>query len=342
MSHAVVSRRVIVKPSKRGHIRAAHSPEARADAAASTRIEETATTRAYVKPRGFSPPPPLTPTTVAANVDDYYPYRARYSTTKPTMPLLPFAIIIGALACLCLCAFLFAPRERAPVYARLDNVSWTFEGQVCAYRTVRDEGWSLPSGARTVDSRAMQRTTREVVDRVEPHCWPIEQPVKVLSHHETSCFQQRVGWTEPREVYNHTEEVCYANGLCEEKDVYTKTERQPRYEEQCQFVPIYRTEWQTVDQCEQRTVWRTEPVIGTWWTFDVERCQHVKTVHLASQRGHVLADVDHAIAGTNQTYESRRWDYYLHFGGNITETVAVSASVYAVYRLRVGEIVLVP
>lgn len=354
----VVSRRVLVKADKVGHVRSVRSPSARADAATSLRVEETATTRAYVRQLGLSPPPPppmrsSTPPT-SPRVPHYYHHdpppvspiryddddhvvassRRRKDDADDAANIVVAAILVVALVALLVWASL-------PTYAVLDRVSWAFVGDVHALRLVTEEDWVLPDDAVDVlASVEQQRTTREVLDHTETLCRTEQHSTTTISHYEQQCREELTGWTDAREVYSHTEEVCYADDTCEEKDVYTKLPAEPIYGTRCKQVPIFVTVQTPREKCDLVKHMRVEPVMGTRWTYTAKRWVKARSVTFASLAGHTTDMVRDAL-GPDETYVGDGWRYHLHFD-NGTTVVEVDQSVYEAHVSLVGQTVRVP
>jgi len=305
----VVSRRIIIRGDKAGEVRPARSLAAAVDALEADAIEETATTRAYVRrspPRQEPPPPPpvfmvplepppppapvfmvpleppvsVPPVMVASAppLGEDAP-RARVSPpatprARPAEPRTPatdegcdpigcFFVVCVAVVVLAGIGSVFMPTRDVLVGA-----SWHVRAPVEERHLRHAEGWDLPADVVAVlaaDTR--QKGSRHVVDHYVDVCRAVTETQQVPDGVDTLCAPVQVGFTEPLEIYSHTEELCYDDGSCEEKDVYTKGPAQPIFQERCQMVERFRPVATTRQVCTPEPVMRAEPVMATYYTY---------------------------------------------------------------------------
>ena len=141
------------------------------------------------------------------------------------------AAIVGALI------FLFAPIKEV---ATVTDFSWSRSVAIEEFQTVRESGWSVPSGGRTYDTREEIRNYTQVLDHYETVTK--EKSRQVLDHYETYYTYSDNGngtFTE----HEHSSPVY-------KTEYYTETEEKPVYKQ----VPVYDTKyyyeidkWVTVD-----------------------------------------------------------------------------------------------
>lgn len=358
----LVSRRSVVKAHKVGEVRAADSAAAHVDAASASRVEETEDTRTYVRPLGLAPPQPLRralhydpppphpfdPTAMPVPSADNGPIVPRLTPESPRKIDLPPPydeyIFIGTLLLVILGVGWFAywahPREYPLV-----GVTCRFTGNVGELREVRDEGWSLPANATILTQDERQQSIRSVFSHHETHCYPVTHSRQVYSHTDMECALSIVSWTVPLEIYSHTDELCYDDGTCEEKDVYTKDPSKPIYADKCTPIERFRTETYVTDECKQRAVTRDEPVIRTYWTYLVTRWVVVRQVTLVRSKDEPCVVSDDELSPTER-YMTETWDYFIQLvvlsPSIIPEQIHVSKAVYDDYKKRVGEMVTFP
>ena len=354
MSRRVVSKRKILPNEKVGHVRPVQSLEVHVDTLQSTRIEETASTRTYVKPSApvpvgipIHPPPPPQNTVPSAPPMDidrsvHRPERLRKHAYRPSASSCHFDYVGVALLIVAILATAWGwSILMTPTIAVLDHVSWTFAGEVSESRIVTEEGWYLPADATPLQSVERQRSTRSVLDYERPVCDMITVPVQIFSHYDTRCSQVVTGSTPELEVFIETNEVCYDDGQCEEQDVYQKLPTQPIYQEVCEQVPVYITTWHPKEECTVERVMRDEPVMGTYWTYSILRWVPSRSVHFDSTDVDDVKRTDPSALMTHEQYASSTWSYYLYFDSHAI-TVKVPQHIYDKYVDRIGQEVEVP
>lgn len=323
----VVSRRIVRKAHKIGHMRTTVSPETADDTAQASRVEETPGTRSYIKTtRVPSAPVPSGPGAYGLDHrgggggdDDYdddddgredsFPVGERVCYIAGLILALLAVAYLGQLVMVVLVGVFTPP---LPLEDKLVDIGWTFRGRVSELRFVTEEGWTLPADAVPLQSETRQRSTRTVLDHEETHCETVRVPEEVVidyhtqcargivdwtaerevySHTETQCVRGIKGWTDELEVYSHTEELCYADGRCEEKDVYDRVAPEPIYGDLCEETDVYDT-WPAEpiygDVCEK------VPITQTVWT-PTEKCSVERVMR------------DDPVMGTWWTYTVHKW-----------------------------------
>ena len=144
--------------------------------------------------------------------------------------VLPLILIMAALVAGI--AFFLMPRSGS---GEISSKEWQRSVDIQEYRTLQEDGWSLPSDGRLI------RTARE-----------IQSYKDVLDHYETRTRQV------PESVFDGYEtRTSYSdNG----NGTYTETTTQ---------VPVYRTEYRT--ESYEEPIYRKEPVYGTRYYYEVDR-----------------------------------------------------------------------
>lgn len=297
----VVSKRVFIKPEKVGEVR-------------------------------LAPLPPQSPVLVVPSpvIIDDEPRRQSASESIDILPLMGIAgMVVAGIA-----IFVWVLMQpKAPRVAVLENVSWTFEGRVEERRLVVEETFGpVPREAMRIINTTTNkvRQWRTVVDRVDRVCTIHNESRRVVTHHVPVCTLERTGWTPAVEVYSHSEEVCYDDGVCEESDVYVEQPAQPILTEVCHSEPVYGLIWEPQERCRNEEVTHQEPVYGTATQYEIERWVPTRTVHAAE-----------AALAANERYSETQWNYYLHFASPVGR-VSVNETIYRAYRAQLGQAVLVP
>ncbi len=144
---------------------------------------------------------------------------------------------------------------------------------------------------------------------METKCKPVVEEYQELSS-EQQCEQEFKGY---EEIYSHTEEVCFADGKCENKDVYKKGN--PVYRKVCK--PVYYTRTRTVPRCEDVDVTRSEPVAGAYYQYDIEKWVDVKEVKLNYEED----TLESLNLPPGQKYSREEWKYYLHLADGTVYSV---------------------
>lgn len=137
------------------------------------------------------------------------------------------------LAFIALVAWWNSPRQ---VAATVSSGAWERAIEVQSYRTVREEGWDVPSGGRTLRSFRAVRDYRQVLDHYETRTRQVSERVQVGTRTYT-CGSRDLG-----------------NGHFEDK-----TCREPEYETRYH------------DETYREPIYRREPVYDTRFAYEIER-----------------------------------------------------------------------
>ncbi|HEX8319096.1 hypothetical protein [Longimicrobium sp.] len=159
--------------------------------------------------------------------------RMAASTAAPPRPKRRWKGPAFVLALLGAFGWCNSPKE---VTATVAEADWQRAIEVQEYRTVREEDWSLPSGARQLSSERAIRDYRQVLDHYETRTRQVSEKVQVGTRSFT-CGQRDMG-----------------NGYFED---ITCTE------------PEYETRSHTEEY--QEPIYRREPVYGTKYSYELER-----------------------------------------------------------------------
>lgn len=339
----VVSHKVFVKPHKIGEVRVVGDQGSQYDAATASRIEETPVSRAYVRGVGLAPPPPpplvpplplplsleqepLQSTPVAPPEEKFSPPSPSFEEKKSSNPRpqtdeelccgvmhkegLPYVGVFIFFLSMVLASFVFmeAPNRE---YV-LVGTSWTFQGKIATLRDVTHEGWTFPANAKIASSRMRPNGKRSVFDHVENVTREVVQTRQVLDFIENVCKDSITGYTPEREAYDHTEQLCYDDGTCEEKDVFAKIPSEPIYSRSCVDKPHFRTESYTYLIWEPKDVMREEDVMQWYYTYTIPEWVPVRSVSLDSARGDTVDQASADILEEDLLYVTRRWTYFAH------------------------------
>ena len=240
------------------------------------------------------------------------------------------------LACIGVILFSSVTRPRLVV-----GTSWSFSYDIEEKVRATREGWDLPSDGSLIEVISKEQRIkhlRTAVDHYETQC----VDVTVDRWHDnwtTVCATKLTGWTEPLEIYSHTEDVCYADGRCEEKDVYVKQPAEPIHKEECHQV---NSPWKSVEveqRCKQVPI--TIDVIerGDFYTYAAYVWQFKDKVE---KRG-VNLPLDLKLPLEPPLPESplvrhthAAWHYYLHLDNGkreaVTREVFVQAQIGQAYE----------
>lgn len=131
--------------------------------------------------------------------------------------------------------------------------SWSRSIVIEAYRTVTEEGWSIPFGGRQV--RSTQR---------------ISSYVSVLDHYDTEYYYESV--LDHYDTRQEGHQVQSGEYVCGERDLgngYSEDVMCPSYTTEYETVsePVYRQE----QRSRQVPVYRQDPIYSTWYTYDIEK-----------------------------------------------------------------------
>lgn len=134
-----------------------------------------------------------------------------------------------------------------PVSFTVNSKSWEYSIGIEELRTIKDDGWSLPSDARLLDKE-----------------WKVkEYDKKVFDHYETV----EVEVEHSKEVWDHDDvSIEYedeGNGAADEIEVRT---------------PIYRTEYWTETEETQEAVYRYEDIYDWYYYYEYDRWRQVRSI----------------------------------------------------------------
>lgn len=179
--------------------------------------------------------------------------------------------VVGGALLIFLLVWLFMPK---PVTLDVNELSWERSIDIEEERTIREEGWSIPTGGREVSNKEKVHSHEKVIDRYET---VIEQKSRqVIDHYETVTEQKS------REVIDHYEDYVsgyrdlgngYAEEIISQRPVY-KTE----YYTETSQEPVYKTEYYI--ESHEEPVYKDVPIYKTWYTYDIEKwfsCRSVDT-----------------------------------------------------------------
>lgn len=149
-----------------------------------------------------------------------------------TLGTIGAAVLVTILLISCL-VWVFTPKIQD---VTVDSFSWTRTINVEEYRTVEENGWSLPSGARLQYSQQEIQSYQQVLDHYETKTRTYTE--QVLDHYETYVSGYR----------------DLGNGYFEE----IESQR-----------PVYRTETKT--ETYQEPVYRSEPIYATKYYYEIDK-----------------------------------------------------------------------
>lgn len=177
--------------------------------------------------------------------------------------------------------FLFWPiKEQVTVTGH----SWERNISIEEERTVKEDGWSVPSGGRIYDEQREIRSYKNVVDHYET---VVEQKSRrVIDHYDTS--------------YSYKD-----NGNGTFTPVKEKT-------------PVYKTEYYT--ETKQKPVYRQEPVYDTKYYYEIEKWFIVDN-YLSSGNGKEPYWNENYILGEKERDIMRSEYYYIHYDNEKSQQV---------------------
>jgi hypothetical protein len=322
----VISQSVYVNPGKVGEVRRSRSVDSQLDARSSVRVEETPTTRAYVKHLG-----PVTPSAPVVKPDSAPVPRDR-KNEEGSLMLLLFICLISTVW------FMLEESWAEPRKAVLVNVSWTYTARLSKWDWVTEAGWDYPTGPWPVKvgrQEERQKSTKTVVYGETDHCELVEKVEKVFTHSIQQCRDVMDHWTEELEIYSHTEETCFDDGTCEAKEVYQKQASVPVNRRVCESVDRFKDVPHWEYECKKGPLTRTEPVMATWWVYEVQRWTPLH--HWVEYNSFTVASIPPAPPTTR--YEEEKWQYFIHFE---KEKKEVTKERYEDYKTRLGALLDVP
>ena len=173
---------------------------------------------------------PKSSKTLAQRADEYVPVKSRFKKY-----LKIGAIVLGVILLIWfIYAQFFATEE---VTVEVTAFSWERSVTLEEERTVREEGWNIPSGGRQKSRTRKQSGTQEVYDHSEYYDEDVYEDVQVGTQ-QVECGTVDNG--------NGTFEVQY----CDE--------------------PIYESQKVGTERVEEK-IYRKEPVYDYWCTYDIDR-----------------------------------------------------------------------
>lgn len=152
---------------------------------------------------------------------------------------VPIIISFVVMALIGSLVYFLYPREAK---INITDTKWTREIEIEEYKTVRENGWSIPSGGRLAYTQQEICTYKQVLD-----------------HYETVNEQKSERYISGYKTV--TEHVDLGNGYFE-----TRTHQEPEYS----------TRYYTVQT--QKPVYKSEPVYKTKYYYDIDRWMYERTV----------------------------------------------------------------
>jgi hypothetical protein len=225
-----------------------------------------------------------------------------------------------------------------PVERQLLTAAWAFDAVVHEWRVAVKEGWDLPPDHGKIHGQELRhRGMRQVLDHYQEVCTLVLRTERVLSHYDPECKEERTGWQEEREVYSHTEEVCYNDGSCDEEEVYTRV-RDPIIEVVCRNTkPVYQEHIHHDNVCKQHPVMRQEPQMSMWYIYDYGQWWStvgILPVHYEGEEEPLIPPLPEG-----KQYAAQQWSFTLTISPNTT--FAVSRDDYLAYKGKIGQTILV-
>lgn len=198
-----------------------------------------------------------------SEADHPYPYKT----------LKGIGIGFAVLAFIWLIAFLFWPHTKT---VTVTGFSWNRNITVEEERTVKEDGWSVPSGGRVYDEK-----------------WEFKEYVTVVDHYET------VTETKSRQVIDHYETV-YSY-----RDNGNGTMSEISHQE-----PVYKTEYYT--ETHQEPVYRQDAVYDTKYYYEIERWFDVKDYESSGYDQSPYWNEDYVLE-SNERDTKRSEKYYVYY-----------------------------
>ncbi len=214
-------------------------------------------------------------------------------------------ITTALIAFISLIVFLFYPIKHT---VSVTGVSWTRTVTVEEERTVKENGWHVPSGGRVYDKKTEFKEFVQVLDHYET----VEETKtrQVISHYET------VSETKTRQVISHYEtEYTYrdnGNGTFSEiphqKPVYTTETYVETHQE-----PVYVTE--TYIETHQEPVYRQDPVYATKYYYEIDKWFDVKDYTTSGNDHNVYWSNEYTL-NEKERDTKRSESYIIHYSDN--------------------------
>ena len=220
------------------------------------------------------------------------------------------AITTCIIAFIGLVAFLFWPLKET---VTVTDFSWERTITVEEERTVKEDGWSVPSGGRIYDQQKEIKEYVQVIDHYET----INETKtrQVISHYET------VTETKTRQVISHYETTYTyqdnGNGTFTEiphqNPVYTTETYTETHQE-----PVYTTE--TYVEARQEPVYRQDPIYATRYYYEIDKWFDVHNYDSNGSNKEPYWNTNYDL--TSNQRDSKRWELYtIHYNdGTIKNT----------------------
>lgn len=184
-----------------------------------------------------------------------------------------YAPAIFSVLVLFLLFILFVPFKHEVV---VSDFSWNRIVTVEEYKTVEEDGWSLPSGARLIEAKEEYHSSKQVLD-----------------HYETKTRQASRMVQDGYDTYTTYED----NGNGTFRSVEHKT-------------PRYKTEYYT--ETYQDPVYRTEPVYKTKYYYEIDKWLEVDDYATSGQGKEPYWSTEYTLED-NERDTSRDENYYIHY-----------------------------
>lgn len=211
-------------------------------------------------------------------------------------------IAASIIAFLSLIIFLFYPLKHE---VSVNGFSWNRSITVEEERTVKENGWSVPSGGRVYDEREEFKEYIQVIDHYETV--NETKTRQVLSHYET------VSETKTRQVISHYETTYTyrdnGNGTYTEvphqEPVYTTETYVETHQE-----PVYVTE--TYIESHQEPVYRQEAVYDTKYYYEIDKWFDVETYNSSGTDHNAYWNTSYTL-DENERDTDRSETYYVYY-----------------------------
>jgi len=182
--------------------------------------------------------------------------------------------------------------------------SWNRTVTIEEERTVKEDGWSVPSGGRVYDEKTEIRSYRDVIDHYETVTE--QKSRRVLSHYETVTEQKS------RRVISHYDTSYRDNGngtFTEQRNpVYTTEFYTESHQE-----PVYKTEYYT--ETHQEPVYRDEPVYDTRYYYEIEKWFDVEDYPSAGQDKAPYWNTSYVLSDKERD-SKREENYFVYYDDN--------------------------
>ena len=244
--------------------------------------------------------------------NDYY-FNSGGTASIPTIKsnidkwqILKLGGIIAAItAFIALIIFMFYPLKHE---VSVTSFSWNRTITVEEERTVKEDGWSVPSGGRVYDEKWEFKEYVQVIDHYETV--NETKTRQVLSHYET------VTETKTRQVISHYETTYTyrdnGNGTYTEvphqEPVYTTETYTESHQE-----PVYVTE--TYVESHQEPVYRQDPVYDTRYYYEIDKWFKTEDYSTSGTDHNAYWSTAYTL-DTNERDTMRSESYYIYYSDN--------------------------